>query len=153
MINYLVVIICDYLMIIRFQSQQQVGWFASIPKAFAWNTGTVAHLGDGSLSTGHIAACEQQNLRLIIHNNLASYSGFDPPSTLPRSASTIFLREVVDPAITQIWRYPAPRSRITLAMELCLFTHSFSGMQLSTLMKIITIIAISQFLITWFITF
>jgi hypothetical protein len=63
--------------------------------------GTVAHLGDGSLSTGHIAACEQQNLRFIIHNNLASYSGFDPPSTLPRSASSIFLREVVDPAITQ----------------------------------------------------
>ena len=97
------VIIRDYLMIIRFPSQQQVGWFASIPKAFAWiRHGTVAHLGDGSLSTGHIAACEQQNLRFfIIHNNLGSYSGFDPPSTLPRSASTIFLREVVDPAITQ----------------------------------------------------
>jgi len=29
------VIIRDYLMIIRFPSQQQVGWFASIPKAFA----------------------------------------------------------------------------------------------------------------------
>jgi hypothetical protein len=34
------VIIRDYLMIIRFPSQQQVGWFASIPKAFAWNSGT-----------------------------------------------------------------------------------------------------------------
>ena len=43
----------------------------------------------------------QQNLRFIIHNNLPSDSGFDPPSTLPRSASSIFLREVVNPAITQ----------------------------------------------------
>ena len=92
------VIIRDYLMIIRFPSQQQVGWFASFPKAFAWNSGT---LGDGSLSAGHIAAESTAILHFIIHNNLASYSGFDPPSTLPRSASTIFLREVVDPAITQ----------------------------------------------------
>jgi len=43
----------------------------------------------------------QQNLRFIMHNNLHSDSGFDPPSTLPRSASSIFLREVVNPAITQ----------------------------------------------------
>jgi len=34
------VIIRDYLMIIRFPSKQQVGWFASFPKAFAWNSGT-----------------------------------------------------------------------------------------------------------------
>jgi len=34
------VIIRDYLMIIRFPSQQQVGWFASFPKAFVWNSGT-----------------------------------------------------------------------------------------------------------------
>ena len=38
--DYLMVIIRDYLMIIRFPSQQQVGWSASFPNAFVWNSGT-----------------------------------------------------------------------------------------------------------------
>jgi len=59
---------------------------------------TVAHLGDGSLSPGHIAACWQQKLRFIIHNNLAFNCYFDQQSALPRSARSIFLRKVSGPS-------------------------------------------------------
>ena len=38
--DYLIIIIRDYLMIIRFPRQQQVVWFASVPKAFTWNSGS-----------------------------------------------------------------------------------------------------------------
>ena len=38
--DYLIIIIRDYSMIIRFPLQQQVVWFASFPKAFAWNSGS-----------------------------------------------------------------------------------------------------------------
>ena len=75
--------------------------------------GTVAHLGDVSLSPGHIQAILQpasltcyllQKLLFICNNNLVFHGCFDELSALPHSTCSFLLQEVVDPAITQILR-------------------------------------------------
>ena len=42
-----------------------------------------------------------QKLRINWNHPLVFHDDFDPPSALPRSACRVFLREVLDPAITQ----------------------------------------------------
>ena len=51
-----------------------------------------------------MAACPrelQQELLIISKYYPLSLAGFDLPSALPRSARSVFLREVVDPAVMQ----------------------------------------------------
>ena len=104
--DYSILIICDYLMIIWEMiicDYLMIIWFVIIWWLFDFlassklvglihfqkpSHGTVAHLGDGSLSTGHIAACEQQNLRFICNNNLVFHGCFDEPSALPHWGPT-----------------------------------------------------------------
>ena len=51
---------------------------------------------------GHIAACElQQETHHLQPLPSLSLAGFDLPSSMPRSTSSVFLREVADPAVTQ----------------------------------------------------
>ena len=101
--DYLIQIIRDYLMIIWFLGQQQVGWFASFPKAFAWNSLVMAAFRLRKSQPASLACYLLQKLRINWNHPLqvVFHDDFDPPSALPRSARRVFLREVLDPAITQ----------------------------------------------------
>ena len=99
--DYLIQIIRDYLMIIWFLGQQQVGWFASFPKAFAWNSLVMAAFRLRKSQPAILACYLLQKLRINWNHPLVFHDDFDPPSALPRSACRVFLREVLDPAITQ----------------------------------------------------
>ena len=101
--DYLIQIIRDYLMIIWFLGQQQVGWFASFPKAFAWNSLVMAAFRLRKSQPAILACYLLQKLRINWNHPLqvVFHDDFDPPSALPRSARRVFLREVLDPAITQ----------------------------------------------------
>ena len=99
--DYLIQIIRDYLMIIWFLGQQQVGWFASFPKAFAWNSLVMAAFRLRKSQPASLACYLLQKLRINWNHPLVFHDDFDPPSALPRSACRVFLREVLDPAITQ----------------------------------------------------
>ena len=134
--DYLMVTIRDYLMIIRFPRQQQVVWFASFPKAFAWNSESS---GWWQPFPWHFAACESRllpaKLRFICNNNLVFHGCLDEPSSLPHSARIILLQEIVDPAIKQ--NLTVSRTLITNLFSSCdgvAFNHPcVLRMQLSTL--------------------
>jgi len=99
--SMIIQIIRDYLMIIWFLGQQQVGWFASFPKAFAWNSLVMAAFRLRKSQPASLACYLLQKLRINWNHPLVFHDDFDPPSALPRSACRVFLREVLDPAITQ----------------------------------------------------
>ena len=89
----------DYLMIIWFPRQQQVGRQPSFPKAFEQHV-----LAMTTCSCGHTSACELHSMLLDIalrNYKLLSWSGIDPPRLLPLFALGICLPHVADPAVTQ----------------------------------------------------
>ena len=80
--DFLIIIIRDFLMIIRFPYSSRLFGLLHFQKP---SHGTVDHLGDGSLSPGYIAACESRllpaKLRFICNNSLVFHGCFDPPSS------------------------------------------------------------------------
>jgi hypothetical protein len=81
--------------IIWFLDQQQVGLFASFPKAFASNSLVMAAF---RLRKSQLASLSCFLLHIINWNNpLLFQADFDSPNALPRAAYP----EVLDPAITQ----------------------------------------------------
>ena len=143
--DYLIIMIRDYFMI-QFPHQQQVGWFASFPKAFAWNSGTswwwqpfTWAYCSMQVSPASTAATCCRSHTWVCNNNLIFHGGFDPPSAPPRSSRRIVLQEKFNPAITEnlkicdgmMRRHPAPRSWIyVFTMESRLFIHTLSEVPL-----------------------
>jgi hypothetical protein len=80
--------------IIWFLDQQQVGLFASLPKAFASNSLVMAAF---RLRKSQLASLSYFLLHINWNNPLLFQADFDSPNALPRAA----YREVLDPAITQ----------------------------------------------------
>ena len=155
--DYLIQIIRDYLMIIWFLGQQQVGWFASFPKAFAWNSLVMAAFRLRKSQPASLACYLLQKLRINWNHPLVFHDDFDPPSALPRSTRRVFLREVLDPAITQYLtdrdgiQHPAHESRLPWSRVFS--PMCYQGLRLEPIIiKIIIIIAIITISIIWLIT-
>ena len=70
---------------------------------------------------GHIAACELlQKLLIITNHDLVSHASIKLPSASPRSARSVFPREVADPAVRQYLTVTGAQIRY-LICDVCSF--------------------------------